>query len=213
MKLPKLVYLLIVGAALSSTVIGCRKGLDKTTKIPGSSGNASIGDPGAAGPRGDLGPGQGTTTPQPTGDTGPIGAAIKDSNIAASKSNLDDWIPNRDEFRAQTVYFDFDKSNIKPGEVKKLEEVARRMKSNFQGKAVRIEGHCDERGTEEYNRALGDRRAFSIREKLVQLGLDPEMVPTISFGEEKPADPGHNDEAFRKNRRGEFILLSPPGGG
>jgi peptidoglycan-associated lipoprotein len=61
------------------------------------------------------------------------------------------------------------------------------------------------------NRALGDRRALSIREKLVQLGLDPEMLPTISFGEDKPADLGHNDAAFAKNRRAELILLSPPG--
>jgi peptidoglycan-associated lipoprotein len=85
------------------------------------------------------------------------------------------------------------------------------MKSNFRGKALRIEGHCDERGTEEYNRSLGDRRALSIREKLVQLGLDPEMLPTISFGEEKPVDPGHNEAAWSRNRRGELILLSPPG--
>ena len=74
----------------------------------------------------------------------------------------------RDEFKDQTVYFEFDKSTIKPGEISKLEEVVRRMKG-FPGKALRVEGHCDERGTEEYNRSLGDRRALSIREKLVQL--------------------------------------------
>jgi peptidoglycan-associated lipoprotein len=92
-----------------------------------------------------------------------------------------------------------------------LEEVARRMKSNFQGKALLVEGHCDERGTEEYNRSLGDRRALSVREKLAQLGLDAEIVHTISFGEEKPIDPGHNDAAWSANRRGELILCSPPG--
>src|SRR5262249_39277043 len=136
--------------------------------------------------------------------------ATKGPGIAQTSRIFDDWTPNRDEFRAQTVYFDFDKSIIKPSEVSKLDEVARRMKSSFQGKALRIEGHCDERGTEEYNRALGDRRALSVREKLVSLGLDPEMLPTITYGEEKPADPGHNEAAWAKNRRAELVLLSPP---
>ena len=122
-----------------------------------------------------------------------------------------DWKENREEFSAQTVRFDFDSAVIKKSEVGKLEEVARRMKANFAGKALRIEGHCDERGTEEYNRALGDRRALSIREKLVTLGVDSEMLPTISFGEDKPVDTAHTDAAFAKNRRGELILLSPPG--
>ncbi len=130
--------------------------------------------------------------------------------IPQSAKDVSNWIENREAFAAQTVYFDFDKSNIKPGEVGKLEEVARRMKSEFQGKALRIEGHCDERGTEEYNRALGDRRALSAREKLVSLGLDAEMLHTITFGEEKPADAGHNEAAWSKNRRAELILLSPP---
>ena len=85
------------------------------------------------------------------------------------------------------------------------------MKSSFQGKALRIEGHCDERGTEEYNRALGDRRALSTREKLVSLGLDPKMLPTVTYGKERPAEPGHNAAAWAKNRRAELILLSPPG--
>src|SRR5262249_22198993 len=120
-----------------------------------------------------------------------------------------DWKANRDEFAAQTVYFDFDKAVVKPGEVSKLQVVATRMKS-FRGKAVRVEGHCDERGTEEYNRSLGERRALAVREVLVHLGMDPNFIETISFGEDHPADPGHNEAAWKKNRRGELILLSPP---
>jgi outer membrane protein OmpA-like peptidoglycan-associated protein len=213
MKLAKLSYLLTVGLTLSLTVVGCRKGMDKTSNIP-VRGQPAIAE--TAAPARDLGqgnllppggfnPGQGVTG-LPGGETG-----IKDGGIPQAKGDFTGWSENREEFAAQTVYFDYDKSNIKPGEVSKLEEVARRMKASFAGKALRIEGHCDERGTEEYNRALGDRRALSVREKLTALGLDPEMLPTITFGEEKPADTNHDEAAWKKNRRGELILLSPPG--
>lgn len=210
MKLAKLTYLLTVGITLSLTVVGCKKGLDKTTQIPGR-GQPSFSD-NAAPPRdlsqgGVVSPGSGT---DPGAGVVPFDST-KGPGIEAAKGDFSNWAENRDEFSAQTIYFDLDKNVIKASEVGKLEEVASRMKNNFKGKALRIEGHCDERGTEEYNRALGDRRALSIREKLVQLGLDPEMLPTISFGEDKPADPGHNEAAFAKNRRGELILLTPPG--
>jgi len=97
---------------------------------------------------------------------------------------------------------------VKPSEISKLKEVARRMKT-FPGKALRIEGHCDERGTEEYNRSLGDKRAQSIREFLASEGFSAELMPTTTYGEDKPADPGHSEAAFAKNRRGELVLLSP----
>jgi outer membrane protein OmpA-like peptidoglycan-associated protein len=210
MKLAKLAYLSAVGLALSLTVVGCKKGLDKTTQIPGQKPGAPTDtataprDPGTGLPPRATDTGTGVT-----GTTEP-GGGVKDGGIAAAKGDFSNWKENREEFAAQTVHFDFDKSNVKPSEVGKLEEVARRMKANFQGKALRIEGHCDERGTEEYNRALGDKRALSVREKLVALGLDPEMLPTITFGEEKPADAGHTEAAWAKNRRAELILLSPP---
>lgn len=215
MKLAKLAYFLTVGLTLSLTVVGCRKGLDKTTNIPGR-GQTPIGESAAA-PR-NLD--QGNTLP-PGGNTdglpspvpfNPNANANNTTGIPASEKDFDKWIPDEQTFAAQTVYFDFDKSVVKASEVAKLEEVAKRMKTEFAGKALRIEGHCDERGTEEYNRALGDRRALSVREHFVnQLGLDPTMLPTISFGEDKPADAGHNDAAFAKNRRAQLILLSPPG--
>lgn len=69
---------------------------------------------------------------------------------------------------------------------------------------IRIEGHCDERGTSEYNLALGDRRANSAKKYLVDLGISAERLSTISYGEEKPADPGHNEAAWAKNRRDEI---------
>src|SRR5205085_11773243 len=112
-------------------------------------------------------------------------------------------------FKSGTVYFEFDKATIKPGETSKLDSIASRMK-NYRGKALRIEGHADERGTEEYNRSLGSRRAHAVREYLVRAGLDLQMVDVISFGEDRPAVPGHNEAAYSKNRRAEFVLLDPP---
>lgn len=220
MKIAKLAYLLAVTLTLSLAATGCRKGLDKTTEIP----NRGIVSPSersappidstppiGVGNNGNNGNplGQGVTgNPLGTGTGTGVGT---DTNIKpVSGTIFDGWNENREEFSAQTVRFDFDSAVIKKSEVGKLEEVARRMKANFAGKALRIEGHCDERGTEEYNRALGDRRALSIREKLVALGLDSQMLPTISYGEDKPVDTGHTDAAFKKNRRGELILLTPP---
>jgi peptidoglycan-associated lipoprotein len=135
--------------------------------------------------------------------------ARTDSGIAAAPLDLiEGMIPDSETFRANTVYFDFDRSNVKASERAKIEAVAAHLKANAAQK-LRVEGHCDERGTEEYNRALGERRAQSVREYLVNLGVTADRVYTISFGEDKPADPGHDEAAFAKNRRGEFILLKP----
>jgi len=214
MKLAKLAHLLAIAALLSQTVIGCKKGLDKTTHIPKGA-NPTVGDGTTAGIRDpNLNSGTGLN-PNRTDGTGLNSTTVPPSDtttsdIPAGPGHVG-WDQNPDEFKAQTIYFDYDKSNIKPSEIGKLEEVAKRMKSSFPGKALLVEGHCDERGTEEYNRALGDKRAQSGREKLVHLGLEANAVDTISFGEEKPADTGHDEAAWKKNRRIQFILLSPPG--
>jgi len=104
------------------------------------------------------------------------------------------------------IYFDFDKYNLKPPAVAKLDEVADFMSKNSDAK-VRIEGNCDERGTNEYNLALGDRRANSAKKYLVDSGISAERLSTISYGEERPADPGHDEAAWAKNRRDEFKLM------
>ncbi len=77
--------------------------------------------------------------------------------------------------------------------------------------AIRAEGNCDERGTEEYNRALGERRALAAREYLVRKGANPEMIVTISYGLDHPVEAAHNESAFSKNRRDDFSVLTPPG--
>jgi peptidoglycan-associated lipoprotein len=73
---------------------------------------------------------------------------------------------------------------------------------------VQIEGHCDERGTTEYNLALGDRRAVAVKDALVKAGIARNRLSTISYGEERPSDPGHDEAAWSKNRRGTFVILT-----
>jgi peptidoglycan-associated lipoprotein len=109
---------------------------------------------------------------------------------------------------AYTVYFDTDKNTIKETEAPKLQSIADYLKANPKN-VLRIEGYCDERGTEGYNLALGDRRAIAIREYLVTLGVESGRMKSVSFGEAKPVDSGHNEEAWRKNRRGAPVVLIP----
>ena len=135
---------------------------------------------------------------------------MTDSGIPTSDRPVfdGDWEMDSDFFHSNTVYFDFDRSEVKASERVKVEEVALYLQRESRN-GVLVDGHCDERGTEEYNRALGERRALSVREYLAGLGIDASRIYTRSFGEDMPADPGQNQAAYAKNRRGEFILLIP----
>ena len=106
------------------------------------------------------------------------------------------------------LYFDYDSYSIKPSYQSVIEAHARFINSNPSGK-VMLEGHTDERGGREYNLALGQRRAQSAKNYLVQLGVDASRLPTISYGEEKPAVEGDDEAAWSKNRRDEFSLSNP----
>jgi len=105
----------------------------------------------------------------------------------------------------ENVYFDFDSSTLPSDMRSALEDNVRYLEQN-PGLLVQIEGHCDERGTEEYNLALGQRRAESVREYMVRRGIDPARLTTISYGEERPADPGHDETAWAQNRRVTFVI-------
>jgi peptidoglycan-associated lipoprotein len=109
-------------------------------------------------------------------------------------------------FEGEKIYFDFDKSELKPEAREVLKRKAEWMQENPEFSA-RIEGHCDERGTAEYNLALGERRANSAWRFLNALGISGSRLTTISYGEERPVDPGQNEDAWSKNRRDEFRLL------
>lgn len=104
------------------------------------------------------------------------------------------------------VYFDFDSSQIKPSERSKLDAVVERLKKES-GLGVIVEGNCDQRGSAEYNMALGERRALAARASLINAGIDAERIQTKSYGKEQPADPGTGDAAWAKNRRDEFKLF------
>ena len=103
------------------------------------------------------------------------------------------------------VYFGFDASQIPPSELSKIEAVAKHLQDK-PNRVVIVEGNCDERGSNEYNLSLGEQRAISIRDYLVQLGIDAQRVQTKSYGEEKPAVMGHDEGSWSKNRRGEFAV-------
>ncbi|MDH5751988.1 MAG: peptidoglycan-associated lipoprotein Pal [Deltaproteobacteria bacterium] len=105
----------------------------------------------------------------------------------------------------EVVYFDFDKSEIKPEFETTIQANAEKLVANAEVKVV-IEGHCDERGTNEYNLALGERRAQAIRNALVAAGASPDQLSTISFGEERPAVEGADEAAWSKNRRAEVVI-------
>jgi peptidoglycan-associated lipoprotein len=108
----------------------------------------------------------------------------------------------------RTIHFDFDKYDLLPQALRTLDENAARMREN-PSLRVRIEGHCDERGTVEYNLALGEKRARATRDYLVSLGIPAQRLNIISFGKERPADPGHNEDAWAQNRRAEFLFVAP----
>ena len=107
------------------------------------------------------------------------------------------------EGRLETVYFEFDRSGLTEQARAALDRNAEFLVAN-PAINVRIEGHCDERGTIEYNLALGDRRASSAKDYLVLRGAAAERLEVVSFGEERPADPGQNEAAWARNRRAEF---------
>ncbi len=104
------------------------------------------------------------------------------------------------------IHFDFDKYNIRPDAAAILKKSAKYLLAHPTYK-IQIEGHCDERGSVEYNLVLGERRANSAKKFLVNLGVDPSRLSTISYGKEMPLDPRHNEEAWAKNRRCHFIIL------
>jgi len=199
MKHARIAHLLIAALILSIGVEGCRPKPKAPTPIPSGKLGVDARD---------------NTFPQERGQSLP---PTTDANatpipnpgvIPQVRPNLEDFIQNRDRFASDKVYFDFDRATIKPSETGKLDEVVSYLKAN-PTHAVQIEGHCDERGTEQYNLSLGERRALAAREYLVTAGIQPERVFTISYGESRPADPGHNEAAWAKNRRCEFVLLTP----
>jgi len=202
MKLNKFTSLLVIGLIASVAATGCRKKPVGVTDLPGSRTGTKV----VAGP--DM-PGGNQIKPveNPAAIPNPDATSGTPSNPADLHKG---WLEDAVALKAETVYFDFDSSVIKASEKPKAAAVADYLKAN-KGKAVRVEGNCDERGTEEYNRSLGERRALALREELIRLGIGPTEVDTISYGKDKPAAQGRDEAAWKLNRRDDFIVLTKPG--
>lgn len=106
-----------------------------------------------------------------------------------------------------TIYFDYDKADIRSDARDILSSNGRSL-TEHPTATIRIEGNCDERGTEQYNLALGERRANAARDYLVNYGINASRITTISYGEERPAAQGHDESAWSKNRRADFAIIS-----
>ena len=146
-------------------------------------------------------------------DTGTIGPETDISTYAPGDLPMDgsvrfdtlNRVSNAETAAIMPVYFDYDAYVIPAGEVAKISSAADFLRANPAIVLV-VEGNCDERGTAEYNMSLGEYRAQSVREQLVTLGVDAQRIQTSSYGEERPADPEHNEGAWAKNRRAEFAF-------
>ena len=187
MKMMKLTYPLAFALILTLAATGCRNHKPVgVTPLTGSN----------AGMVGEA-PGEGTLGPevQPT----------------AGLDTFEGMAADRAALAAYTAHFAFDSAVVKKSDKPNLQAVADALGRNS-GVKLLIEGHCDERGTEEYNRSLGERRALALRKALGKIGVEPSRIRTISYGKDKPVDPGHDESAWAKNRRGEFVLLHPKTG-
>lgn len=105
----------------------------------------------------------------------------------------------------EDIHFDYDDSGIKDSERPILENISVWLKDS-PDVVIQVEGHCDERGSNEYNLALGERRSLGVRGYIVDLGVSPDRIYTISYGEEQPVDPGHDESAWWQNRRAHFMV-------
>jgi len=190
MKMMKLTYLLAFALAVTLADTGCKNHRPtKVTQIPGQR-SSMVGEPGAGGTMN-------------VGETG--------GGSTASLDEFEGMAKDPTALAAYTVHFAYDSAVVRKSEKANVQAVADALGRDASTKLL-IEGHCDERGTEEYNRSLGERRALALRQALARTGVDPMRIRTISYGKDKPVDPGHDESAWSKNRRGEFVLLHPRSG-
>lgn len=193
MKATKLTSLLVIALALTMVGTGCRK---KPVGVTDLKNRDTI-----------VRPGEELTGLSPGGEaTGVTGTEIG-GGPQSSKWDPENSVQDRGPLAANTVHFDYDSSVVKSSEQANLQAVASYMNGNS-SVGLLVEGHCDERGTEDYNNSLGERRATALREALIGLGVSAENVVTRSFGEYKPVATGQDESAYSQNRRGEFVILS-----
>lgn len=182
--------LVLVTVMLLATSFGCAK-----KPCPPAGGPAAA--PGAAAPGAAPGAPGAEMAPGEEGLAAP-GAPGAEAARAAGMT--------QERFESQDIYFDYDRYDITPEAAGVLDTKAAYLKAN-PGLRVLIEGHTDERGSNEYNLALGERRAQSAKKYLANAGVAGGRLDTVSYGEERPADPGHDEAAWAKNRRDHFVIV------
>ena len=122
------------------------------------------------------------------------------------QQEVDEPLEGRSSKGLLPVYFDFDQSSIRDDQIERIEKNGDFIKNN-PGTKIRIEGNCDERGTNEYNMALGERRAITAKKYLINLGVSSSSLETISYGEERPLNFGHSELSWSQNRRDDFVTV------
>ena len=193
MKMTKLTYLLTFAVAITLAATGCKN-------------HRTVG----------VTPIKGSPTRNPNYDeninTKPYIPGSENQPIAVAPNELfEGMAKDPAALAAYTVHFAYDSAAVRKSEKANIQAVADALGRDASAKLL-IEGNCDERGTEEYNRSLGERRALAVRQALVKLGIDSMRVVTKSYGKDKPVDDGHNEAAWAKNRRDDFVMLHPKSG-
>jgi peptidoglycan-associated lipoprotein len=187
--LPRSVALLVLGVLLLCPALACKSAPQAETPVTSAPSFESSSKPAEK-------------VEETTGfqDAQPKSEAVRESSSSlAEKLNAQGVL--------KRIYFDFDKYDLRQDAIRTLGDNGSAIQQYSQFK-VRIEGHCDERGTVEYNLALGEKRARAARDYLVSLGAPGRRMSIISYGKERPLDPGHNEEAWATNRRAEFVFLA-----
>jgi peptidoglycan-associated lipoprotein len=157
----------------------------------------------AVAPPEEIKPSETVTSPAVTPPPKPMPGPVEENLFQAQRQRKKEEAV----FANEDIHFDFDRYDLKPKAREILSDKAFFLRK-YPGVKILIEGHCDERGTNEYNLALGERRANSAKQYLVQLGISEGRISTVSYGEERPLDPGHNEEAWARNRRAHFEIVS-----
>ncbi len=186
-------FAVVLLLAIAST--GCKPKVYGPTPIVGQVGKGNKG-----------GPESGETPGNPANDAGQVLAG----GVPSSPDEMNKGPVDPELLKAEMVHFDLDSAVIKNSEKSKLKKVAEYMKANPMDDIL-IGGHCDERGTEQYNLSLGEKRAQAAREYLATLGASAKDIYTQSFGETQPLEQLHHEASYSKNRRAEFVVVHPAG--
>jgi peptidoglycan-associated lipoprotein len=207
MKLNNLILPVALALIAAFATTGCKHGPNgQLTTVPGQ----RLPAPSATPADFNTKPIVAENTPPIVANTNPPVVSQFNGNPIPTSAGWDpaDMNQDREKLAAYTVHFKFDSAIVQDHEQANVANVGQALSANPAAKLL-VEGHCDERGTEEYNRSLGERRALALREALAKIGIDPMRIRTISYGKDQPVDPGHDESAWAKNRRGQFVYCTP----